>query len=144
MVVEEVMLHTLIPRQATVTRMYDRCWQLMNATHRLSLTNMATLLADMNMGVSVLESRERTLDYLTTPVIGHIVALFGVSSDWLDGTDNHPVRPIMLTRWSEVADLLFSASDITAPTINLGRRESPRQRAELSATRTILLSASAA
>lgn len=124
MVIEGVMLHTLTPRQATVTHMYDRFWQLMDA-HRLSLTNVATLLADMNMGVSVLESRERTLDYLTTPVIGHIAASFGVSPDWLDGTDDHPVRPVMLTRWSEVADPLFSASDVTAPTINLVRRESP-------------------
>lgn len=40
--------------------------------HRLNLTNVATLLADMNMGVGILESWERTLDCLTTPVIGHI------------------------------------------------------------------------
>ncbi len=95
MVVEGIMLHTLTPRQATVTHMHDRFWQLMDA-HRLSLTNVATLLADMNMGVSV-------LNYLTTPVIGHITALFSISPDWLNGTDDHPVRPVMLTRWSEVA-----------------------------------------
>ncbi len=117
------MLHTLTPRQATVTHMYDRLWQLMDA-HRLSLTNVATLLADINMGVSVLESRERKLDYLTTPVIGHIAALFCVSPDWLEGTGDHPVRPVMLTHCSEVADPLFSASEVTAPTINLVRWES--------------------
>lgn len=59
--IEGIMLETLAPRQATVT-WGERFWQLMDA-HRLSVTGVATLLSGMNMGLSVLESRERTLDY---------------------------------------------------------------------------------
>ncbi|WP_058972396.1 hypothetical protein [Type-D symbiont of Plautia stali] len=65
------MLETLAPRQATVTRIYERFLQLMDA-HRLSVTGVATLLSGMNMGLSVLESRERTLDYLTASVIHQV------------------------------------------------------------------------
>ncbi|RAT13692.1 hypothetical protein AU490_11520 [Lonsdalea populi] len=95
--VEGVMIDTLAPRQSTVRNIYDRFWLLME-THRLSTVATATLLADVNMGLSVLESRERTLDYLTLPVIRQLAEWFGVCPGWLECTDDHPVQPVMLTR----------------------------------------------
>ncbi|MBH2759042.1 conjugal transfer protein TraE [Serratia ureilytica] len=122
--IEGVMLDTLAPRQAVITRLYERFWLLMDA-HRLSMVNVATLLAGMNMGLSVLESRERTLDYLTAPVISQLAEWFGVSPDWLDGSEEHPVTPVTFTGWRDVADRLFpSVSAGTAlPAITLIRRD---------------------
>ena len=121
--IEGMMAETLFPRQAAVTRIYERFWLLMDA-HWLSMTNVATLLAGMNMGLSVLESRDRTLDYLTAPVIRQLAAWFGVTTGWLDGTDDHPVKPVKLTSWYEVAAGLFTEHTAAAPVITLVRPES--------------------
>ncbi|MFC0140114.1 conjugal transfer protein TraE [Erwinia mallotivora] len=123
--IEGVMLDTLAPRQAVVTRLYERFWLLMDA-HRLSMVNVAMLLAGMNMGLSVLESRERTLDYLTAPVISQLAEWFGVSPDWLDGSVEQPVMPVTFTSWREVADRLFPAvrAGTALPAITLIRRDS--------------------
>lgn len=122
--IEGVMLDTLAPRQAVITRLYERFWLLMDA-HRLSMVNVATLLAGMNMGFSVLESRERTLDYLTAPVISQQAEWFGVSPDWLDGSEEQAVTQVTFTSWRDVADRLFpSVSAGTAlPAITLMRRD---------------------
>ncbi|MGF6476533.1 hypothetical protein ABIE06_003379 [Pantoea dispersa] len=103
---EGIMLETHAPRQATVTRIYERFWQLMDA-HWLSVTGVATLLSGMNMGLSVLESRERTLDYLTASVIHQLAEWFGVSPDWLNGTEKQPVKQVTFTSWQDVADRLL-------------------------------------
>lgn len=122
---EGIMLETLAPRQATVTRIYERFWQLMDA-HRLSVTGVATLLSGMNMGLSVLESRERTLDYLTASVIHQLAEWFGVSPDWLNGTEEKPVKQVTFASWQDVADRLlpeFCAGTVL-PTITLVRQDS--------------------
>ena len=122
---EGIMLETLAPRQATVTRIYERFWQLMDA-HRLSVTSVAALLSGMNMGLSVLESRERTLDYLTAPVIHQLAEWFGVSSDWLDGTEEQPVKQVTFASWQDVSDRLFPAVSTATvlPTLTLVRQDS--------------------
>lgn len=122
--IEGVMLDTLAPRQAVITRLYERFWLLMDA-HRLSMVSVATLLAGLNMGLSVLESRERTLDYLTAPVISQLAEWFGVSPDWLDGSEEQAVTQVTFTSWRDVADRLFpSVSAGTAlPAITIIRRD---------------------
>nr|WP_310615765.1 conjugal transfer protein TraE [Pantoea cypripedii] len=123
--IEGVMLDTLAPRQAVVTRLYERFWLLMDE-HRLSMINVATLLSGMNMGLSVLESRERTLDYLTATVISQLAEWFGVSPDWLEGSEDQPVTPTVLSGWRDVADRLFThvCTGTAAPAITLIRRNS--------------------
>ncbi|WP_261641053.1 conjugal transfer protein TraE [Erwinia mallotivora] len=119
---ESVMTETLMPECAAVTRIYERFWQLMDA-HRLSVASVATMLAELNIRLSVLESRERTLDHLTAPVIGQIAAWTGVSSAWLDGTDDRPVRPVVVSDWREVATHLSSDGEPGIPGIRLVRRD---------------------
>ncbi|WP_052118534.1 hypothetical protein [Erwinia oleae] len=126
---EGIMLETLAPRQATVTRIYERFWQLMDA-HRLSVTGVATLLSGMNMGLSVLENRERTLDYLTAPVIHQLAEWFGVSPDWLNGTEEQPVKQVTFTSWQDVADRLLPevCAGTVLPAITLVRQDSSIDR----------------
>lgn len=119
---EGVMTETLMPERAAVTRIYDRFWQLMDA-HRLSVHSVATMLAELNIRLSVLESRERTLDHLTAPVIRQIAAWTGVSSAWLDGTDDRHVRPVVISDWREVATHLSSEGEPGIPEIRLVRRD---------------------
>ncbi|MFP1767900.1 conjugal transfer protein TraE [Lonsdalea quercina] len=119
--VEGVMIDTLAPRQSTVRNIYDRFWLLME-THRINTVTAATLLADVNMGLSVLESRERTLDYLTLPVIRQLAEWFGVSPGWLECIDDHPVQPVMLTSWHEIDDYLRPVRE-TSPSLTLIRKE---------------------
>ncbi|WP_414057519.1 conjugal transfer protein TraE [Pantoea dispersa] len=126
--IEGVMLDTLAPRQALVTRLHERFWLLMDA-HHLSMVNVGTLLSGMNMGLSVLESRERTLDYLTAPVIGQLAEWFGVSEAWLDGSEEQPVTPVAFSGWQDVADHLFPAvsTRTSRPAITLIRRKSSKE-----------------
>ncbi|OSN01284.1 conjugal transfer protein TraE [Lonsdalea populi] len=119
--VEGVMIETFAPRLSMVRCIYDRFWLLMGA-HRLSMVTVATLLTDVNMGLSVLENRERTLDYLTTPVINQLADWFGVTPEWIECTDDHPVEPVILPNWQEVYKYLTSNSDIQ-PNITLVRRD---------------------
>ncbi|MFP1915951.1 conjugal transfer protein TraE [Lonsdalea quercina] len=119
--VEGVMIDTLAPRQSTVRNIYDRFWLLMEA-HRLNTVTAATLLADVNMGLSVLESRERTLDYLTLPVLRQLAKWFSVCPSWLECTDDHPVQPVMLTSWHDIDDYLRPIRE-TCPKLTFVRKE---------------------
>ena len=77
--VEGIMRETLIPRQAVITHIHERFWLLMDE-HRLSVLDVARLLSDWNIGLSVLESRERTMDYLTAPLLKQLSDWFCVST----------------------------------------------------------------
>ena len=83
-IIEGVMTETTAPRKATVNRVYERFWHLMDR-HGLNVAQVATMLTEMNIGMSVLENRERTLDHLTLPVLEQLASWFGVQSGWLAG-----------------------------------------------------------
>lgn len=91
LLVEGIMHETLIPRQASVTRIPERFWLLMDE-HKLTAIDVALLLSDWNIGLSVLENRERTQDCLTAPLLKKLSEWFYVSVEWLEGTDSRPVH----------------------------------------------------
>jgi hypothetical protein len=93
--VEGIMRETLTPRQASVTRIPERFWLLMDE-HKLSATDVARLLSDWNIGLRVLENRERTMDFLTSPLLKKLSEWFYVSVEWLEGTVSRPIHHITL------------------------------------------------
>ncbi|NDL64233.1 hypothetical protein [Acerihabitans arboris] len=101
--IEGVIRQTLSPFQTRATQVLER-FQLVMDAHGLSVTDVATLLSPWNIGLSVLESRERTLDYLTTEILTAISAWFSVSLGWLRGEATHQiVTPCSITDWHELA-----------------------------------------
>lgn len=82
--IEGVIRETLSPFQTRATQVVERFQLLMDA-HRLNVTDVATLLSPWNIGLSVLESRERTMDYLTAPLLSEMADWFGVNKGWLQG-----------------------------------------------------------
>ncbi|UWM63496.1 hypothetical protein [Enterobacter sp. CP102] len=100
--VEGIMRETLIPRQAVITHIHERFWLLMDE-HRLSVLDVARLLSDWNIGLSVLESRERTMDYLTAPLLKQLSEWFYVSPQWLEGNDTRPMHLTAFSEWMQVA-----------------------------------------
>ncbi|WP_338628102.1 hypothetical protein [Enterobacter sp. JJBC] len=117
--VEGIMRETLIPRQAAISHIHERFWLLMDE-HRLSVLDVARLLSDWNIGLSVLESRERTMDYLTAPLLKQLSQWFYVSARWLEGRDTRPVHLTAFSEWMQVAReikkrIQKSASDDTPP-----------------------------
>ena len=64
----------------------DRFEVLMQA-HQLPPTDIAQLLSPWNIKLSVLQDRERTVDYLTTSLLQELADWFYVSRDWLLGYD---------------------------------------------------------
>jgi len=52
--------YPVAPRKATVKCAYERFWHLMDR-HSLDVAQVATLLSELNIGMSVLENRERML-----------------------------------------------------------------------------------
>ncbi|WP_432735156.1 hypothetical protein [Cronobacter sakazakii] len=126
--VEGIMRETLIPRQAVITHIHERFWLLMDE-HRLSVLDIARLLSDWNIGLSVLESRERTMDYLTAPLLKQLSAWFYVSSRWLEGSDARPVHLTAFSDWMQVARTIknrlqgtVSGDILTQPDIYLVRQ----------------------
>jgi transcriptional regulator with XRE-family HTH domain len=90
MLIEGVIRETLSPFQTKATQVFER-FQLVMDAHGLSITDIATLLSPRNIGLSVLENRERTLDYLTSEVIAELAEWFGVSENWLRGETANPI-----------------------------------------------------
>ncbi|EOX3180810.1 hypothetical protein ACIMOF_04100 [Escherichia coli] len=125
--VEGIMRETLIPRQAVITHIHERFWLLMDE-HRLSVLDVARLLSDWNIGLSVLESRERTMDYLTAPLLKQLSDWFCVSTRWLEGSDPRPVYLTAFSEWIQVAMIIkkriqeyTSDDNLTRPDIFLVR-----------------------
>ncbi|STB73256.1 hypothetical protein [Citrobacter koseri] len=126
--VEGIMRETLIPRQAVITHIHERFWLLMDE-HRLSVLDVARLLSDWNIGLSVLESRERTMDYLTAPLLKQLSEWFYVSPRWLEGSDARPVHLTAFSDWMQVARTIkkriqgtVSGDILTQPDIYLVRQ----------------------
>ncbi|WP_437890439.1 hypothetical protein [Phytobacter sp. V91] len=106
LLVEGIMRETLTPRQASVTRIIERFWLLMDE-HKLTATNVARLLSDWNIGLSVLESRESTMDCLTAPLLKKLSEWFYVSVEWLDGTASRPVNHLtVFNDWFQATRVL--------------------------------------
>lgn len=103
--VEGIMRETLTPRQASVTRIPERFWLLMDE-HKLSATDVARLLSDWNINLSVLESRERTMNYLTSPLLNKLSEWFYISVAWLEGTSSRPVHITVFNDWFHAARVL--------------------------------------
>ncbi|EHX8394612.1 hypothetical protein K3356_001108 [Salmonella enterica subsp. enterica serovar Idikan] len=113
--VEGIMRETLTPRQASVTRIPERFWLLMDE-HKLSATDVARLLSDWNIGLSVLENRERTMDFLTSPLLKKLSEWFYVSVEWLEGTASRPVHHItVFNDWFHAARKLDKRIRETEP-----------------------------
>ena len=103
LLIEGVIRETLSPFQTKATKVFER-FQLVMDAHGLDITDVATLLSPRNIGLSVLENRERTLDYLTGEVIAEISAWFGISENWLRGEAPNPiVVPEDITSWQKLA-----------------------------------------
>ncbi|MBU9822977.1 hypothetical protein J1782_24090 [Rahnella sp. BCC 1045] len=82
--IEGVVRETLSPFQTRATLVVER-FQLLMGAHGLNVTDVATLLSPWNIGLSVLENRERTMDYLTAPLLSEMADWFGVNKGWLQG-----------------------------------------------------------
>ncbi|PQK77147.1 conjugal transfer protein TraE [Pantoea ananatis] len=121
-IVEGVMTETTAPRKATVNRVYERFWHLMNR-HGLDVPQVATLLSELNIGMSVLENRERTLDHLTLPVLEQLASWFGVQSGWLAGEDTLPVQTIELRDFWQAAECLLPHKDTVINSLRFYRRQ---------------------
>ncbi|WP_431022169.1 PIN-12 domain-containing protein [Erwinia rhapontici] len=102
-VMEGVIRETLSPFQTRATLVIERFQLLMDA-HGLNVTDVATLLSPWNIGLSVLESRERTMDYLTIPLLTTIAGWFFVNNAWLRGEAVSPgITPSNITDWHSLA-----------------------------------------
>lgn len=89
-ILEGSLREVFLPFSNTATSVIDRFEVLMQA-HELDPTDIAQLLSSWNIRVSILQDRERTMDYLTTPLLRELAGWFYVSSDWLLGRDVPPV-----------------------------------------------------
>lgn len=114
LLVEGIMRETLIPRQASVTRIPERFWLLMDE-HKLSSTQVARLLSDWNIGLAVLESREQTMDCLTPNLLKMLSEWFCVNNEWLEGTSSSPVHLTVFNDWFHAARILKKIISETDP-----------------------------
>lgn len=121
-IVEGVMTETTAPRKATVNRVYERFWHLMDR-HGLDVPQVATLLSELNIGMSVLENRERTLDHLTLPVLEQLASWFCVQSGWLAGEDTLPVQTTELRDFWQAAECLLPHKDTVIKSLRFYRRQ---------------------
>lgn len=98
--IESIMRETLTPRQAQAGLIPERFWLLMD-THDLTITDVVQLLSPWKIGLSVLESRERTMDYLTVPLLEQLARWFCISSEWLKGISDEPSGTPAFTSWRD-------------------------------------------
>jgi len=106
LLVEGVLRETLTPRQSSVTRIPERFWLLMDE-HKLTATEVACFLSDWKINLSVLESRERTMDCLTSPLLQKLSEWFYISVEWLEGTASQPIHHLtVFNDWFEAARIL--------------------------------------
>ncbi|QDX30923.1 hypothetical protein [Dickeya poaceiphila] len=84
MIVEGAIREITMPFESMVTSVYERFVLLMRA-HDVGIVQTADLLKPFNIKLSILEDRQRTLDYLTIDVLHYLSEQFCVSFDWLTG-----------------------------------------------------------
>lgn len=89
-IVESSLRDIFLPFSQAAVSIIDRFEVLMQA-HDMNPTDIAQLLASWNIRISVLQDRERTVDYLTTPLLEELAERFYVSPAWLLGNDVAPV-----------------------------------------------------
>lgn len=106
LVIEGSLRDIFLPFSNTALSIIDRFEVLMQA-HELDPTDIAELLSSWNVRVSVLQDRERTMDYLSTPLLQALAQWFFVSPDWLLGR-NVPTVDTTLARhqWPQTEDAL--------------------------------------
>lgn len=126
-VMEGVIRETLSPFQTRATLVVER-FQLLIDAHGLNVTDVATLLSPWNIGLSVLESRERTMDYLTTPLLTAMAGWFCVNKAWLRGEAVSPgITLSNITDWHSLAlninAKISQASSTALPQIILLRND---------------------
>lgn len=90
-ILSSVMQEAVNPVLAQTTTVHERFWLLMDA-HGLDALQVAQLLSPFNIRLSILEDRERTLDYLTQDVIRQLAHWFHVDDAWLSGCSETTVR----------------------------------------------------
>ncbi|CZX61742.1 hypothetical protein K9J15_24740 [Enterobacter cloacae] len=90
MVIEGSFRDIFLPFSNTAISVIDR-FELLMQSHELSPTDIAELLSSWNVRVSVLQDRERTMDYLSTPLLQALADWFFVSPGWLFGSNVPPV-----------------------------------------------------
>lgn len=101
--IEGVIRETLSPFQTRATQVVERFQLLMDA-HDLKITEVAMLLSPWNIGLSVLESRERTMDYLTAPLLSELARWFNINKSWLMAESSSPaVAPGNIPDWHNLA-----------------------------------------
>ena len=106
LVIEGSLRDIFLPFSNTALSIIDRFEVLMQA-HELDPTDIAELLSSWNVRVSVLQDRERTMDYLSTPLLQALAQWFFVSPYWLLGR-NVPTVDTTLARhqWPQTEDAL--------------------------------------
>lgn len=106
LVIEGSLRDIFLPFSNTALSIIDRFEVLMQA-HELDPTDIAELLSSWNVRVSVLQDRERTMDYLSTPLLQALAQWFFVSPDWLLGR-NVPTVDTTLDRhqWPQTEESL--------------------------------------
>lgn len=115
MIVEGSLRDIFLSFSSSAASIIDRFEVLMQA-HKLPPTDIAQMLSPWNIRLSVLQDRERTVDYLSTSLLQELASWFYVSRDWLLGYD----VPIVDTgqtmhqwpRSEEEFSTLISPSDI--------------------------------
>ncbi|WP_409160624.1 hypothetical protein [Pectobacterium sp. B2J-2] len=90
---------TFFPMENRAASVYERFQLLMDA-HGLGVTDIAALLAPWNVKLSILESRERTMDYLTNDLLITVAQWFRVSPEWLTG-ESQMIIPSASYSWYE-------------------------------------------
>jgi antitoxin component of RelBE/YafQ-DinJ toxin-antitoxin module len=88
--IEGVIRETLSPFQNRATQVVER-FQLLMGAHNLKITDVAMLLSPWNIGLSVLESRERTMDYLTDSLLSEMARWFNINKCWLTAESSSSV-----------------------------------------------------
>lgn len=86
MILEGSLRDIFLSFSSSAASIVDRFEVLMQA-HELPPTDIAQLLSPWNIRLSVLQDRERTVDYLTTSLLQELASLFYVSRNWLLGYD---------------------------------------------------------
>ncbi|UFT95027.1 hypothetical protein [Pectobacterium carotovorum] len=90
---------TFFPLENRAASVYERFQLLMDA-HGLGVTDIAALLSPWNVKLSILENRERTMDYLTSDLLTTLAQWFRVSPEWLTG-ESRFIIPSASYSWFE-------------------------------------------
>lgn len=101
LILESTLREIYFPFSHTAESIADRFEYLLKS-HGLSPPDVAQLLSPWNLRLSILRDRERTMDYLTPPLLETLARWFYVSQDWLFGRSDCPVdTSLPIHRWPQ-------------------------------------------